>query len=152
VNACGAECERWQSPGSKKQARESSYPSHDGYAATAPVGSFPGGASPEGVADLIGNVFEWTAEGLYTYESAPSTDPRGPSDLDSFVIRGGNFNSALPEFLNPALRFAMHRDSYSHGVGFRCAASSPRSEPATTGPSLTGAAQGAPHSGHGAGR
>jgi formylglycine-generating enzyme required for sulfatase activity len=147
VNACGTECERWQAPGSRSHSRESSYSGHDGYAGTAPVGSFPRGASPEGIADLIGNVFEWTAEGLYTYVSAPSADPRGRSDSDSFVIRGGNFNSALPEFLDPALRFAMHRDSYSHGVGFRCAAGSPRAEPAPAPSSLIRAAQPAPHAG-----
>ncbi|HTV22056.1 MAG TPA: SUMF1/EgtB/PvdO family nonheme iron enzyme, partial [Polyangiaceae bacterium] len=131
VNACGKECERWHEElGVKGDVRELMYAADDGYAGTAPVGSFPRGRSPEGVDDLIGNVFEWTAEGLYPYDRSPATDPRGPADADAFVIRGGNFNSALREFLDPALRFAMHRDSYSHGVGFRCAA-----EPLVAGPS-----------------
>jgi len=122
VNACGKECERWHTELESKGDLRGLMDDDDGYSGTAPVGSFPRGSSPDGVEDLIGNVFEWTAEGLYTYEAAPSRDPRGPSDSDSFVIRGGNFNSALREFLDPALRFAMHRESYSHGVGFRCAA------------------------------
>lgn len=123
VNACGKECKRWhRHHGIEDEVQGLMYPMDDGYSGTAPVGSFPLGASPEGVEDLIGNVFEWTAQGLYEYGSATSVDPRGPTDPDSFVIRGGNFNSGLREFANPALRFAMDRKSYSPGVGFRCAA------------------------------
>jgi formylglycine-generating enzyme required for sulfatase activity len=123
VNACGKECERWhRAHGRGDEVHGLMYPMADGYAGTAPVGSFPLGSTPEGVEDLIGNVFEWTAQGVYEYGSATRVDPRGPTDSDSFVIRGGNFNSGLREFADPALRFAMHRESYSHGVGFRCAA------------------------------
>lgn len=34
----------------------------DGFAASAPVGSFPAGTTPEGIADLAGNIWEWTSE------------------------------------------------------------------------------------------
>jgi formylglycine-generating enzyme required for sulfatase activity len=123
VNACGKECERWYlQQGRGGEVHGLMYPMDDGYSGTAPVGSFRLGSTPEGVEDLIGNVFEWTAQGVYEYSSATLIDPRGPTDSDSFVIRGGNFNSGLREFADPALRFAMHRESYSHGVGFRCAA------------------------------
>lgn len=133
ANACGKECARRQSELVGRDAQNAPlYAGDDGHSGTAPVGSFPHGGSPEGVDDLIGNVFEWTAEGLYTYDRGASIDPRGPSDSESFVIRGGNFNSTLPEFLDPALRFAMHRDSYSHGVGFRCAADGVRTRPVTS--------------------
>jgi formylglycine-generating enzyme required for sulfatase activity/transposase-like protein len=122
VNACGKECERWHLQHEHgDEIHGLMYPVDDGYSGTAPVGYFPLGSTPEGVEDMIGNVFEWTAQGLYEYGSAARVDPRGPIDSDSFVIRGGNFNSGLREFADPALRFAMHRESYSHGVGFRCA-------------------------------
>ncbi len=32
---------------------------HDGYVETSPVGSYPAGASPYGVLDMAGNVWEW---------------------------------------------------------------------------------------------
>jgi len=126
VNVCGQECERWHAKmGLDKRWRGVMYAADDGYAGTAPVGSFPRGASPDGVEDLIGNVFEWTAAGFYEYGVADAHDPRGPGNSESFVIRGGNFNSSLREFTDPSLRFAMHGESYSHGVGFRCAADGP---------------------------
>jgi formylglycine-generating enzyme required for sulfatase activity len=48
LNACGSEC-----------AAAGMYPTSDGHVRTAPVGAFPGGATPEGVQDLAGNVAEW---------------------------------------------------------------------------------------------
>lgn len=34
----------------------------DGFPESAPVGSYPNGATPEGVMDLAGNIWEWTAD------------------------------------------------------------------------------------------
>lgn len=123
MNACGKECERWHSEvGLSRELQGLMYDEDDGHSGSAPVGSFPLGSSREGVMDLMGNVFEWTAGGFYAYDKQARTNPAGPSNTDSYVIRGGNFNSGITEFSNPALRFAMHAESYSHGVGFRCAA------------------------------
>ena len=122
VNACGRECSRWHDEvGLNLEMHGVMFDEDDGYSGTAPVGSFPLGATSDGVLDLIGNVFEWTADGLYAYDHSPRTNPKGPSNGDSFVIRGGNFNSGTAEFSDPALRFSLHADSYSHGVGLRCA-------------------------------
>ncbi len=128
VNACGKECARWHSDvGLAAEVHGLMYEEDDGYSGTAPVGSFPLGASRDGVVDMIGNVFEWTRDGIYIYGRDASVNPAGPGASESFVIRGGNFNSAIAEFSDPALRFSMNADSYSHGVGFRCA-SEPRHE------------------------
>ena len=128
LNACGKECARWHKEvGLSAELHGLMYDEDDGYAGTAPVGSYPLGATSEGVMDLIGNVFEWTSDGLYAYDHQPRDNPRGPADSGSFVIRGGNFNSGTPEFSNPSLRFPMAGESYSHGVGLRCAADPVRS-------------------------
>jgi formylglycine-generating enzyme required for sulfatase activity len=132
INACGKECARWHAQAGQARGRLM-YTADDGYAGTAPVGSFPLGASPAGVMDLIGNVFEWTRDGLYDYDTLARENPRGPLDSESVVIRGGNFNSVLREFADPALRFGMDRESYSHGVGFRCAADPTSSDSAPFG-------------------
>jgi formylglycine-generating enzyme required for sulfatase activity/transposase-like protein len=122
VNACGKECARWhRDVGLGSELHGLMYDEDDRFAGSAPVGSFPLGSSEEGVMDLIGNVFEWTAGGLYPYGRQARVNPRGPSEADSYVIRGGSFNSGLTEFSDPALRFAMPAEARSHAVGFRCA-------------------------------
>jgi alkaline phosphatase len=57
----------------------------DGFYRTAPVGSFPAGASPYGVLDMIGNVWEWTAD---PYPAAEVEAQKPALDrLVSFVMR-----------------------------------------------------------------
>ncbi len=129
LNACGQECAEWhRQVGLGHQLNGVMYEGDDGFVGSAPVGSFPLGATRDGVMDLIGNVFEWTSSGLYSYTREALVNPTGPRDADSIVIRGGSFNSGLGEFSDPALRFGIAPDSYSHAVGFRCA-----SDPRTSG-------------------
>jgi formylglycine-generating enzyme required for sulfatase activity len=99
------------------------YDRDDGFPGTAPVASFPDGATPEAVYDLVGNVFEWTSGSPYSYATPAAGALTGSLDSTSAVIRGGSYNSGTPELLDPALRFAMRAELHSHGVGFRCAAS-----------------------------
>src|SRR5205085_3512569 len=89
----------------------------------APVGSFPRGATPEGVQDMSGNVWEWTSSPMREY-------PGGRVLTDSLqryrVIRGGAFDTS------DSLATAWHRGYLAESAGaaslpntgFRCAASS----------------------------
>ncbi|HWO90311.1 MAG TPA: bifunctional serine/threonine-protein kinase/formylglycine-generating enzyme family protein [Gemmatimonadales bacterium] len=53
-----------------------------------PVGSFPLGATPQGVRDLIGNVWEWTSSSAAAYPGGSA--PPGADRL--LAIRGGAFD------------------------------------------------------------
>jgi formylglycine-generating enzyme required for sulfatase activity len=64
----------------------------DGYEYTAPVGSFPEGASWVGAVDLTGNVWEWVADRYGAYPSSRQVNPTGPASGDPRVLRGGSFS------------------------------------------------------------
>jgi formylglycine-generating enzyme required for sulfatase activity len=99
----------------------------DGYALLAPVGSFPDGATPEGILDLAGNAAEWVSdfwgdpdENGYGYSSLAAVDPLGPPTGVYHVVRGGSYASA-PPWLRTASRWRIKLPR-SAEVGFRCAA------------------------------
>src|SRR5262249_23089918 len=62
----------------------------DGFRWAAPVASFPDGASPYGVLDMAGNVWEWTSSAptLHDFEALGV----GSADPSTFrIIRGGSW-------------------------------------------------------------
>jgi sulfatase modifying factor 1 len=94
----------------------------DGFAARAPVGSFAAGASPYGLVDMAGNVWEWTS-GHYSRDpphGVTRTDPRGPLSGDERTIRGGGYRSP-PSDLRLTRRVGLPPGERLAGVGFRCA-------------------------------
>ena len=56
---------------------------------TTAVGSFPSGASPCGILDMSGNVWEWCRTQWRSSYEAPAVD--GPEGMASRVVRGGSF-------------------------------------------------------------
>lgn len=95
---------------------------------TSKVGSFP--ANGYGLADMIGNVWEWTRDTWrVTYrpmsaccaEPAESVDPDAPT-IPRKVLKGGSHLCA-PSYCRryrPAARHAQSVDSSTSHVGFRC--------------------------------
>jgi formylglycine-generating enzyme required for sulfatase activity len=97
-----------------------------GYKATDPVGSHPNGASPYGVQDLGGNVWEWCSDWYDDgyYAISPAQDPKGPASGQTHVARGGSWDSR-PSVLSSSCRNWGHRGYREGDFGFRCAMSGP---------------------------
>lgn len=89
----------------------------DGYPRTAPVGSFPGGASWVGALDMAGNVWEWTDS---WYQAYPENDHKSEDYGEKFkVLRGGAWNNVGRTTRTSNREFNVPTDQGS-GLGFRC--------------------------------
>lgn len=91
-----------------------------GPSTTTPVGAYPEGASPYGVLDCLGNVWEWTADLYRAYPNSEFTTDKYRENLR--VFRGGSWNNY--QYNNRCSN--RHREDprytcVSHG--FRCARS-----------------------------
>jgi formylglycine-generating enzyme required for sulfatase activity len=111
----------------------------DGYDQTSPVTAFP--RNGYGLYDMIGNVWEWTADWFSPHHIAEvpkpcgiAENPRGALEADSYdarqphctiprkVIKGGSFLCS-PNYCRryrPAARHAQSVDTSTCHVGFRC--------------------------------
>jgi formylglycine-generating enzyme required for sulfatase activity len=90
---------------------------------TAPVGSYPEGASPYGAMDMAGNVTEWVLDGGYEYGNSNShPNPVSLTVTNDKIIRGGSWKS------NEVYLRTQYRayddydigDTYIESFGFRC--------------------------------
>ncbi len=84
--------------------------------ATTPVGSYPDGATPEGLYDMAGNVWEWCSD--WYGDDGTFTDPLGPESGSLRVVRGGGW-SFNAEDCRSADRNRDTPVNRSHDVGFR---------------------------------
>jgi formylglycine-generating enzyme required for sulfatase activity len=121
LNGCGAEClaeelrVEPQRPG--ETIAPPLYRESDGWTTTAPVGSFPAGASPFGAVDLAGNVEEWTADGL-NWDGASIAEARRGRGVH--VIRGSHFHTIARDEVNLAERGGQSTTVRISKLGFRC--------------------------------
>jgi len=94
----------------------------DGYEDTAPVGSYPEGASVYGALDMAGNVYEWVADWYQVY---PGGDVDASSEFGQTyrVARGGSWNGNGSYHVRTSFRFSYTPVGTLSRIGFRCALS-----------------------------
>ncbi|MFN8412641.1 MAG: SUMF1/EgtB/PvdO family nonheme iron enzyme [Anaerolineales bacterium] len=91
-----------------------------------PVGSYPDGASPYGVLDMTGSVFEWVND-IYSptyYAESPLLNPTGPLFGGSdHVFRGGNYVDYDLRVFSRSIPVKSSEPGWvlNVNVGFRCA-------------------------------
>jgi len=112
LNACGSECVAWARE--RGQSWAAMYQADDGWATTAPVGSYPSGDSPFGLHDMAGNVWEWTASGY-------SADYSKNRTTNTFVARGGGWDDDALSTVRAAFRNRNAPADRSRDLGIRCA-------------------------------
>lgn len=81
---------------------------------TCAVGSFPTGNTPEGLGDMAGNVWEWTATHYCDYEQPGCGD-------ETWVDRGGAWVSDEERLVHGAHRGRGSQDVARSYIGLRCA-------------------------------
>ena len=91
----------------------------DGYATTAPVGSYTKAGSPYGAYDMAGNVWEWVAD---WYDIYPSGNQNASQYFGQVfrVLRGGAWNYS-GFFASTVHRFYRDPTDARPFIGFRCA-------------------------------
>jgi formylglycine-generating enzyme required for sulfatase activity/serine/threonine protein kinase len=80
---------------------------------TAPVGSYPQGATPLGIQDMAGNAREWTEDRYGDYQVPHNP----PSEGNRIVVRGASWNTYHD---TAAARGWEDRNSATADLGFRC--------------------------------
>jgi formylglycine-generating enzyme required for sulfatase activity len=105
----------------------------DGYARLAPVGRFPGGATPEGLLDMAGNAREWTASAMLGFRN--SSDDRvypsherdkaslgdSPSLFEVYFVKGGSWRCAADDLRTSDIRILpRNQRGPVPSMGFRC--------------------------------
>ena len=69
--------------------------------------------------DMLGNVWEWTADWYTAHPDATSSDPHGPVTGKIRVLRGGSWGNG-PAFVRLSVRSGNEPENRSNVVGFRC--------------------------------
>lgn len=97
----------------------------DGYADTAPVGSFTDGRSPYNVMDMSGNVWEWVNDWYDEkyYLAAPVVNPAGPDSGTLKVVKGGGWDNYASRIdsIRSSFRIGLDPTFMKNRFGFRCA-------------------------------
>lgn len=87
------------------------------------VGSFPGGATPEGLLDMAGNVWQWVSSLYWPYPYRPDDGREDPDAAGERVTRGGSHDSPASHLRTSYRGRGLSRGPTAghHNIGFRCA-------------------------------
>jgi serine/threonine-protein kinase len=89
-----------------------------------PVKKYPGGVSPYGAYDMLGNAWEWVADWYDEnyYQTAPSINPLGP-ELGTFKVSRGSAWTYYDFDTFVTDRYGNNPATTNNVIGFRCARS-----------------------------
>lgn len=90
----------------------------DGYPESSPVGAFPRGASPFGIEEMAGNVWEWCSDYYEQYRALPKVNPHGPTTGTKRIYRGGSWKSRFAS-LRTTVRNTNAPNYSCNDLGFR---------------------------------
>ena len=85
------------------------------------VGAQPAGASPYGLLEMSGNVWEWVSSAYAPYPYDAADGREDPDDGPERVLRGGSFASPGLEWARCAFRSRSHAVRRQCHIGFRVA-------------------------------
>ena len=91
----------------------------DNFDKLAPVGSFPQGATPTGIHDMIGNAAEWCTDWYAPYAANSQIDPFGPSIGTERVLRGSSFAYKAKIWSRAGMRVTSAPTDREPDFGFR---------------------------------
>ncbi len=84
---------------------------------TVGVNNYPKGAAPNGVLQMVGNVWEWTDR---DYEPVDDEGRQIVGDMLMKEIRGGAYDTYFPSQATSGFRSGLAALVRAHNVGFRC--------------------------------
>ena len=87
----------------------------------AAVGARPAGASPYGLLEMSGNVWEWVSSAYRPYPYDPADGREDPAEGPERVLRGGSFASPALPWARCAFRSRSHAVRRQCHIGFRVA-------------------------------
>lgn len=93
---------------------------NDGFADTAPVDSFPNGASSYGVYNMAGNVWEWVSSLYKPYPYDANDGREDISSEDARVLRGGSW-TVSGSGVRSSDRNQYYPTNTNSDIGSRCA-------------------------------